>query len=390
MTVEHEFTLGDAFDLQMGKTPSRSNPLYWGGENKWISIADIKDKCVSKTKECISDLAVEETGIKVVPKGTLIMSFKLSVGKVAFAAEDMYTNEAIMAFIDKGKYPVDMDYLYHYLSNQDWRKGTNKAVKGLTLNKKSLSARKIVLPSLDIQRDAANTLNLLDRAIQLCQQLLETTDMLVKVRFIEMFGNPANNPNHWNTMTFRQAGVRLSDGPFGSNLKTEHYTDTGVRVIRLGNIGVGRFIDNDKVFISFAHYERIKKYTCSAGEIVIGTLGEPNLRACIVPEFVGVAVNKADCVHYVPKAELLNNQFVCHYINCPETLLLAAGMVHGQTRSRISSGQIANMPIFIPPMELQEQFASFVAQTDKSRLAVTDCLKKAEFLKSALMQQYFG
>ena len=205
-----------------------------------------------------------------------------------------------------------------------------------------------------------------------------------------MFGDPVANPKKWNTLSFKEAGVRLSDGPFGSNLKSEHYTTEGVRVIRLGNIGVGQFVDNDKTYISKQHYEKLRKYICKAGEIVIGTLGEPNLRACLVPQNIEYAINKADCVHYIPNSKILNTNFVCHYINCPETLLLASGMVHGQTRSRISSGQLAEIPIFIPPLDLQNQFAAFVEQTDKSKLAVQKSLDKLELLKKALMQKYFG
>ena len=76
--------LGEAFDLQMGKTPSRNNITYWNdGAHKWVSIADIgkAEKHIYKTKETISDLAVVESGIKIVPKNTVIMSFKLSLGK---------------------------------------------------------------------------------------------------------------------------------------------------------------------------------------------------------------------------------------------------------------------------------------------------------------------
>ena len=105
--------LKDVFELQMGKTPARSNAEYWGGKNKWIAISDLSDdtKNIYETKEYITDKAVQESGIRKVKKGTVIMSFKLSIGKVAITGEDMYTNEAIMAFIDKGKYNLDTQYL---------------------------------------------------------------------------------------------------------------------------------------------------------------------------------------------------------------------------------------------------------------------------------------
>ena len=243
------------------------------------------------------------------------------------------------------------------------------------------------------EKQQANIVSILEKAesiILIRQHELQKLDDLVKARFVEMFGDSFGNPKGWRRVTFKEAGERLSDGPFGSNLKSEHYTDNGVRVIRLGNIGAGRFIDDDKSFISVEHYERLKKYTCKAGEIVIGTLGDPNLRACIVPEEVGFAINKADCVHFIPKGEILNNTFVCQFINCPETLLLAEGMIHGQTRSRISSGQIAQMPIFVPPMRLQNEYAEFVNQVDKSKAVIQKSLDEAQLLFDSLMQQYFG
>ena len=244
--------------------------------------------------------------------------------------------------------------------------------------------------SLDEQCNIAATLDKVTALIDRHKRQMELLDELVKSRFIELFGDPAGNPMGWPTQTMKNASIRLSDGPFGSNLKSSHYTAEGVRVIRLGNIGCGCFNDADRSFVPQEHYEKLKKYTCRAGEIVIATLGDPNLRACIIPDYIGLGINKSDCVHYIPKPNLLNNQFVCQYINCPETLVLASGMVHGQTRSRISSGQLADLPIFLPPIELQNQFAAFVEQTDKSKLAVQQSLEKLKTLKKSLMQEYFG
>lgn len=178
----------DVFSLQMGKTPARNNPAYWGGTQNWISISDMNDKYISKTREQISDAAISETGIKLVPKGTVIMSFKLSIGKVSITAEDTYTNEAIMAFINKGIYDIDNDYLYHYLKAQDWSVGSNKAVKGSTLNKSVLEKRNISFPSKTEQQKISYKLNLADETISKCRQVEDTLDQLVKSRFIEMFG----------------------------------------------------------------------------------------------------------------------------------------------------------------------------------------------------------
>ena len=133
--------LSDIYELQMGKTPARNTPAFWNGANAWVSISDLTSsrKYISQTRECITDHAITQTGIKKFPKDTLLMNFKLSLGKVAITATDIYTNEAIMAFIDKEKYDVDLHYMYHYFHAIDWTIGTNKAVKGITLNKRALS-----------------------------------------------------------------------------------------------------------------------------------------------------------------------------------------------------------------------------------------------------------
>ena len=83
-----------------------------------------------------------------------------------------------------------------------------------------------------------------------------------------MFGTAQNNEKGWPVMPMKEAATRLSDGPFGSNLKSEHYRPEGIRVIRLQNICDGYFLDDDKAFVGMDHYKKIKKYTCHAGDIV--------------------------------------------------------------------------------------------------------------------------
>ncbi len=358
------------FDLQMGRTPERKNEKYWNnGVHKWIAISDMpkNQKYIENTAELISDIAVTETKIPIIPPNTVIMSFKLSVGKTAITKMPIYSNEAIMAFKDKHTVELMTDYIYYLLSCQKWGDVVNDAAKGNTLNKAIISQYEINIHSIEEQHKIVNELDKINSVIKLLKKRINLLDELVKSRFVEMFGDTYSNPMNWDRMTFKQAAIRLSDGPFGSNLKSEHYADSGIRVIRLGNIGVGEFIDKDKSYIPSEHYEKLKKYTCRTGEIVIGTLGEPNLRACRIPDYIDIAVNKADCVHFIPNDKILNVTFACQYINCPETLSLASSMVHGQTRTRISSGQIAELPIYLPPLDLQQQFAAFVEQTDKSK-----------------------
>lgn len=249
----------------------------------------------------------------------------------------------------------------------DFAESNKKGSTNFFLNWSDFEKYEFNLPPIEIQRELTELLWAAENTKLAYVDLLRQTDELVKSQFIEMFGSPVTNPKGWPTMSMKEASVRLSDGPFGSNLKSEHYAPEGVRVIRLQNICDGYFLDNDKAYVSFEHYEKIKKYTCHAGDIIIGTLGDPNLRACLIPEYIPIAINKADCVHYIPKPELLDKGFVCGFLNSPLTLQMAVGEAHGNTRQRISSGQISQFPIILPPLELQREYSAFVEQSDKSK-----------------------
>ena len=142
------------YDFQLGKTPSRNNYKYWENPDyKWISVSDMGnyDRYTNNTQESISQLAIQETGIKIVPVNTVIMSFKLTIGRTAITSEDIYTNEAIIAFLSKKIEYISLDYLRIYLSIYDWTDGKINAVKGITLNKKSIGKAIITIPPKKLQ-----------------------------------------------------------------------------------------------------------------------------------------------------------------------------------------------------------------------------------------------
>ena len=173
--------LSDIFVLQMGKTPARANEKYWNnGDNNWVSISDLStyNKYVGDTKETISDLAVKESGIKPVPANTVIMSFKLTLGKTAITVKPTYTNEAIMAFIPNGNYPVCPSYFYHFFGGRDWSKGTNRAVMGVTLNKATLGEIDVEATTIEEQTKIAERLDSVDELIYYRKEQLIKLDEL--------------------------------------------------------------------------------------------------------------------------------------------------------------------------------------------------------------------
>lgn len=161
-----ESLVKDEFKLSMGKTPARNNPECWdNGTHKWVSISDMSSytRYTGDTSEYITDYAIADSGIKAVPKGTIIMSFKLSIGRTAITSEDLYTNEAIMAFAGFDEKKFNIDFLHFLIANKNWLLGAKQAVKGQTLNKESIGNAKIIIPPIEAQEEFASIYNQADK-----------------------------------------------------------------------------------------------------------------------------------------------------------------------------------------------------------------------------------
>ena len=111
------YKLEDICNIQIGKTPKREVPAYWGTGYSWVSISDMKSRVISTTKEEITEKAIKECGCKLIPKGTILLSFKLSIGKLGYAGKDLFTNEAIVALGIRDYQVLHPDYLYYVLKN---------------------------------------------------------------------------------------------------------------------------------------------------------------------------------------------------------------------------------------------------------------------------------
>ena len=162
--------LGEVSTIAMGRTPSRSVPAYWGGKHMWLAVSDLKGKVITKSRERITDLAADQ--MRTIPAGTLLMSFKLSIGRVGFAGRPLYTNEAICSLT---RLSAQADYLYYALPMVDFSLYGRQAVKGHTLNSDSLAQVKLSLPPLPEQRAIATVLSDMDDEISALKRRLDKT-----------------------------------------------------------------------------------------------------------------------------------------------------------------------------------------------------------------------
>ena len=373
----------DVFDLQMGKTPDRKNFSLFEGDNTWVSIKDLDGKYISSSKECISDEAAKN--IKLVKRGTVIMSFKLTVGKTAIAGKDLYTNEAIMAFNLRCDYDIDASFLYYYLMNYRWE-GSNKAVMGITLNKATISKHKIAIPPKPTQLSIVTELDKLNELIQIKKEQLKDYDALAQSIFYEMFGDPVVNEKGWEMMSLGDICEITSSKRVFAN----EYVDTGVPFYRSKEV-----IEKSKqlpisveLYISESHYNKIKSSfgVPQIGDILVtavGTIGK-------------IWVVDTNEPFYFKDGNLVWLRNIkgahCEYFRYSIFYLIDEYKkvnANGAAYNALTIAKLKLMRCPLPPLSLQQSFAHKIEQIERQKAAVQSTIKDLETLLAARMQYWF-
>lgn len=377
----------------IGRTPSRSEPSYWGKGNKWVSISDLDGKIVVDTKEEITDLAVESARCRRISKGTLLFSFKLTIGKMAFAGEDLFTNEAIAALEIKDPDALSASYLYYALQSAKVG-GSNQAAKGKTLNSKSLAEIEIPLPSLDDQVRMAALLGKVEGLIAQRKQQLQQLDELLKSVYLEMFGPTSPDYEAWPLVEIRELAAKhksaMRTGPFGSNLLHSEFTSEGdVAVLGIDNAVQNRFAWDERRFISREKYQELQNYRIFAGDVIVtimGTIG----RSAVIPDGIPLAINTKHLAAITLNRELAIPVFVSYSIHSnPFVQKQIAGKNRGAIMSGLNLGIIKAIKIKRPPIGLQSRFAEIHGQVDRLKSGYQKSLRDFESLYGALSQQAF-
>ena len=366
-----KYKLKDIFDLQMGKTPSRNNIEYWNTEeHKWISIADLTKtgKYISETKECLSDCAIDDSGIKVIPANTVVMSFKLSIGKTAITAEDMYSNEAIMAFHDKHVAEILPEYIYYMFKYKNWDEGSNKAVMGKTLNKATLSEVEIDICSLEEQREIVKLLDKMMTVLGSRETELSLLDNLIKARFVEMFGDIKINEYGWKKCTFKDVSTKITDGEHGTVPRVDE--GEGYLYFMARNITKEGEIDlSETSFVPPEIHEKIyKRCNPEKDDLLLVCVGATIGKCTLVSEIMGEFSMARSVALIKPNKEMVTSNFLINLLRSEAIQNDIDHCSHAAAQAGLYTNMINSLEAFVPPMDLQIEFDTFCEQVDKSKL----------------------
>jgi type I restriction enzyme S subunit len=198
----------------------------------------------------------------------------------------------------------------------------------------------------------------------------------------------------WSIEFLGNLDVEIFDGPFGSHLKTSDYVESGVRVIRLENIGHGDFIDEKRSFVPKKKYKDIQKHTVVPGDIVFSSFVTEAIRSALVPGHIPFAVNKADCFAIRFFGKTVNSKFVQLFLRSRNPFKQVEGMIHGVGRPRINTSQLKEVviPICTPAEQVLiiEKLESIFTETDSLESSIETGLAQLAALRQSILKRAFS
>ena len=251
--------------------------------------------------------------------------------------------------------------------------GTSAGSLSPRTNWTSLAEFEFALPSMDEQMRILQGLRASYSLVESYQDLISACEQLWKSRTTDLFATGATK----ETVPLGELVDYSSDGPFGSKLKTEHYSDQGARVIRLNNIDLLEFNNSDSAFVPMEYFRELHNYEVKGGDVIIAGLGDDRIpmgRACIVPLEIGSTINKADC-YCLRTNEKLSARYLIHFLNSNEGLKQARSMAQGTTRKRLNLSNIRRFGIPFRSLSEQDEIAD---ELDSYLSAKKDALTRLE------------
>ena len=382
--------IGDVCTVERGSSPRPLDKFITDDPNgiNWIKIGDTDDSMyITKTAQKIIPEGMRKS--RYVQPGDFLLSNSMSFGRPYILKIDGCIHDGWLVLRDNGGI-FDKRFLYYYLSAPStYQKFKNMAVGGVVNNLNSEMVRGVTIPvpTIEEQLNIVDVLGKVTELITLRKEQLAKLDQLVKSRFIELFGDPETNPYGWESATVGDVCSSIVRGPFGSALKKEFFVEPDETTYKVyeQKHAIQKSATIGTYYITAEKFHELRRFECVAGDVLMscsGTMGE----LYQLPEGCEKGlINQALC------------KFTLNKMILPIVFLTYMKQTIGNLETKGSGIQniaavsyVKAMPINLAPMEVQEQFAAFVEQTDKSKIAIQQSLDKLELLKKSLMQEYFG
>jgi type I restriction enzyme S subunit len=398
-------------------------PTYFGIHYVDKGVIEIRGELLSGNGAIVEDfrfisLSTASKFPKVrLQEGDFVMSVRGTIGKIAAVKKEhegaVITANLLRLSPDRAK--AETSWLLQVFLSAKFLEQLENACSQTTIRTiqiPALSKIRLDCPPLSEQHRIAEILSTLDETIEQTEALIEKYQQIKAGLMHDLFTRGVTPdgklrptqaeapqlykespvgwiPQEWEVYSLSTIAESLIDGPFGSNLKTEHYVpEPGVRVVRLQNIQDGIYNDADRVFVSQQHADYLSRNKVIPGDVLIAALGEDNYppgRACCYPEGLPTAINKADCYRLRCRQDYATNAYVMHFLNTTAARKQVRRFEQGVTRHRTNVGNFRRVMVALPNVNEQNQVVELLAIASSQVESAHTAVKKLALQKHGLM-----
>lgn len=386
-----KYKLGEICEIVSGSTPKTTVSEYWDGNLKWITPAELNDNSyiVIDSVRKLTELGVKNSGLSSFPEGTVILSSRAPIGKVAIAGCEMYCNQGFKNLICSER--INNRYLYWFLKgNTEFLNSLGRGATFKEISKQIVASIEINVPPMEQQLVAVNNLERIAAIIQLRKQQLQKLDELVKARFVELFGDMFLNSMHWDEKSLDSMADVVSGITKGRKVKEQNLLE--VPYMAVSNVKDG-YIDWTTVKTIEATEQEINQYRLLPDDVLMTEGGDPDKlgRGAIIKKPLENCIHQNHIFRVRLNESVILPSFFAEYLKHQKAKRYFLGCAKQTTGiASINMRQLKALPVLLPPLQLQRQFSVFVEQTDKSKAAIQKALDETQLLFDSLMQKYFG
>ncbi len=363
--------LGDICKFQSGGTPSRAKTEYFSGNIPWITTISLNGGSISKDAavEWITDNAINESAAKIVPAFSIMVGTRVGVGKVAINTVPMSTSQDIISLLEIDEKIWNKDFLCKFIQTRTGylnAQARGATIKGIKIE--VLANLEVPEKSVEEQTVISNKIDRIKGLILKRKQELGLLDELISARFVEMFSGESN------MMKMSDICSIITDGTH----QPPKFVAEGIPFIFVSNVVNDKLTyDAEKFITQETCDELIKRTPIEIGDVLLSTVGSYGHPAVVKSD--KKFLFQRHIAYLKPKKEIIDSDYLHGALLSPDAQRQIEEGVKGIAQKTLNLSEIK-----------QKQFADFVEQVNKSKVAVQKSLGETQTLFDSLMQEYFG
>lgn len=378
--------LGEVCKTSSGGTPSKSHKEYYeGGSIPWLRSGEVAQGLIYDTELCITEMGLEKSSAKIFPIDTVVIAmYGATVGQVGILKCEMSTNQAVCGIFPNNKlYPLFLLYCLKSKKSLFLKDAVGGAQPNISQN--LIKNTVIPIPPLDEQKRIVAELDLLSSIIDKKKAQLKELDQLAQAIFYDMFGDPITNEKGWEVKKLGEVGELQR----GSGLSKKDLIENGFPCILYGQIHT-RYGAFTKRHIACIPHDLVRTAKIAHfGDVIMAITSEDVEGSCKSVAWMGsydIAIGSDTAIY----RHTMNGIYVSYYTQTKAFYFEKAKYAKGFKVTHISTKEIANIPIPLPPLPLQQEFAEKFEAIERQKTLIQQSIVGVQTMFDYTMDKYFG